>query len=122
MKLTVTRYWFSPKSAIGMLDIDGVFECYTEEPAPPHRIPAGTYPGRMVWSNRFQRVTPHVYDVPGFTDIEMHNGNFPGDTRGCTLVGETRSTDFVGNSVKALDDLISKLPNDFEIEYVDQYE
>ena len=120
MIATITRTTFTDKSTIGILDLDAVFEAYTLEPAPPHLIPAGTYPMRMIWSDRFQRVTPHVLNVPGFTAIEWHNGNYPGNTEGCTLVGQTRGIDFVGNSDDALDALIPKLPMDFTVTYFDQ--
>lgn len=33
-----------------------------------------------------------VTGVPGFTTIEIHIGNFPQDTEGCTLVGLSVST------------------------------
>lgn len=117
MKATVTRTTKSAESVIGMLDLDGVFQCYTLEPA--RHIPAGTYDVQMMWSNRFQRMTPHVLSVPGFTAIEWHNGNYPGNTEGCTLVGETKGQDFVGNSVIALDKLLPKLPSYFQVMYVD---
>jgi len=106
-----------------MLDIDGFFSCYTEEPprraGKPYCIPAGLYQGKMLYSVHFQRLTPHILDVPGFEDIEIHPGNAPRDTHGCTLVGETRGTDFVGNSVLAFNTLVAQLPQEFEVEYKD---
>lgn len=33
---------------------------------------------------------PGIENVPEFTDIEIHSGNFPKDTEGCLLVAESR--------------------------------
>jgi hypothetical protein len=76
-------------------------------------------------SARFETYTPHVLDVPGFTAIEIHPGNSPEDTEGCTLVGETRGligypeSDWIGNSDEAFNDLIAKLDasEPMQIEY-----
>jgi hypothetical protein len=124
-KLTVTRQIYTPKSIIGVLDINGAFQCYTEEPPQPqgdnpqkpYCIPAGAYQVKMMMSPHFGILTPHILNVPGFEDIEIHNGNYPRDTHGCTLVGQTKGTDFVGESLSALDALLQKLPSEFEITY-----
>ncbi len=52
---------------------------------------------------------PHVDNVPGFTGIEIHWGNFPKDTEGCTLVGTGQGKDFVSHSVAEFDVLFQKL-------------
>ncbi len=130
MMLTVIRQTYTPKSTIGILYIDGVFQCYTEEPPSPsgdnpqkpYCIPVGTYQVKMLMSPHFGISTPHILDVPGFEDIEIHNGNYPRDTHGCTLVGQTRGADFVGESISALDILLPKLPSEFEITYRELYE
>ena len=143
MRLTVTRRQGTALSTPGLLDINGVFECYTLEP--PHRdapdrlatpradsshqkpcaIPAGTYKIAFASSPRFNTVTPRVLAVPGFTAIEIHWGNFPRDTHGCLLVGQTRAPDFVGNSREAFHALMAKLApagaagESITIEYLD---
>jgi hypothetical protein len=130
MIVTVSRQIYSDRSIIGNLDIDGQWECYTEEPAAPtgdnpvkpYCIPAGTYQVKVIMSPHFGVPTPHILNVPGFEDIEIHNGNYPRDTHGCTLVGATRSADFVGNSLLAFGALMAKLPSEFEITYVDKEE
>jgi Family of unknown function (DUF5675) len=115
MEITVTRQWFTAQSTQGILDIDGVFVCYAMEPrkdqsqGKPYCIPTGRYQLVNQWSNHFQRVTPHVQNVPGFTEIELHPGNFPRDTEGCTLVGTTRYADVLGQSDAAFDALMPLL-------------
>src|ERR1700687_2630242 len=104
MQLTVLRDTFTASSTTGEMSIDGVFFCYTLEPrsdrsqGKPYCIGAGTYQVLLQMSERFEDLTPHVLGVPGFTEIEIHPGNFPGDTEGCTLVGQLRRTDMVGVS------------------------
>lgn len=90
------------------------FHCFTLEPpirhdgAKPRAIPAGRY--RVTWrySPRHSANVPHVEDVPGFSEIEIHAGNFPHDTEGCTLVAQSYSPtipDFIGHSDPARDAL-----------------
>src|SRR5947199_363205 len=96
MDLQVTRDKFTPTSTQGLLDINGVFACYTLEPrrdqsqGKPFAIPPLRYRVHLLWSNHFGRITPHLEDVPGFTDIEIHPGKFPRDTEACTMVGKDR--------------------------------
>ncbi len=126
MQLRVLRDTFTDKSTIGELYVDDIFQCYTLEPrsdrsqGKPYCIPAGTYPLELVFSPRFEMVTPHVMAVEGFTEIEIHPGNDPSDTEGCTLVGQTRNVDFVGSSRLAFGALMEKLTGqaDLQITYV----
>lgn len=137
MKLTLTRQQGTALSTPGMLDIDGVFQCYTLEPrmdrteGKPYAIPAGEYALVLERSPHFSAImgydflTPHVLDVPGFDYIEIHPGNKPADTLGCCLVGETRSPgapDWIGNSVLAFNTLLARLKKErgpLTISYVD---
>lgn len=124
MELTIQRLEYTDNSTIGELSIDGVFLCWTLEPkkdqskGKPYCIPSGTYNVTLVMSARFQMVTPHILGVPGFTDIEVHPGNYPTDTEGCTLVGETKEVDFVGLSRAAFALLMSKLVEPITAIYV----
>lgn len=72
------------------------------------RIPAGRYRITLRkfggfhnrYSERFSEIHAgmlHLHDVPGFTDILIHVGNFHGDTSGCILLGERASKDANGN-------------------------
>lgn len=137
MRLTITRQQGTALSTPGMLDIDGVFQCYTLEPrmdrsqGKPYAIPAGDYALVLERSPHFSAVmgydfiTPHVLGVPGFDYIEIHPGNKPADTLGCCLVGETRSPatpDWIGNSVLAFTTLVVRLKTGkgpLAISYVD---
>lgn len=50
-------------------------------------IPPGTYPVIISRSPKFKQWLPLLLNVPGFSDIRIHPGNFPTDTRGCILPG-----------------------------------
>ena len=105
--------------------LNGVFTAYTLEPpsvlppTKPRAVPAGLYDYTLYESPRFGRQVILVEAIPGFTDIEVHPGNFPRDTHGCCLVGATEGTDFVGESDEEFDELLSKIPPTGQIEYVD---
>jgi Steigviridae/Suoliviridae L,D-carboxypeptidase/transpeptidase len=100
----VRRRWPTSLSVEGELWHDSEFECYTLEPpyktddSKPRAIPVGTYDLDIRLSPHFGRLMPHVENVPGFTDIMIHYGNYPQDTEGCTIVGAIRGSDFVGHS------------------------
>jgi len=60
-------------------------------------IPAGVYECALGWSQHFAAMLYHVLDVPGRADVEIHKGNWAGDTalgyhsdvRGCGLIGKS---------------------------------
>ena len=58
-------------------------------------IPYGRYEVGISYSNRFKKLMPIVFDVPGFSGIRIHAGNTEAQTDGCPLVGLSRSTDTV---------------------------
>lgn len=115
MEVSIVRDTYSPNCVTGKMYVDGTFECFTMEPradqsqGKPFCIPEGRYQIALQMSPHFGFVTPHVLDVPNFSEIEWHPGNIPRDTHGCVLVGETRSADFVGVSVVAFNALMAKL-------------
>ena len=117
-ELTLNRKWYTAKSTIGELLINGTFFCFVLEDVcrdlnrdgdlndPGEKkvqnqtcIPSGRYQVIIDNSARFKRPMPHVLNVPGFEGIRIHNGNTAADTDGCLLLGSTRSADFVGSSV-----------------------
>lgn len=123
--LVLQRKYYTDQSIVGELSYDGVFQCYTLEDThsingqkiPGHTaIPAGKYSVIYTQSPRFGTMMPLVADVPGFEGIRIHIGNFPKDTEGCILVGETYSADtpnFIGRSVIAFNKLNNKLKQDY---------
>lgn len=115
MKIEVIRTTFTSASTMGKMAIDGVFQCWTLEPAKELRlfgpIPKGDYVIHLRHSEKFHRKVPGLLNVPGRTDIEIHIGNAAKDTRGCILVGKTKATNFVGNSREAFDELFDKIQN-----------
>lgn len=91
-------------ASFSILFIEGVFECfviedeYREHKVPKEtRIPAGKYDIEVRkfggFHNRYERKFPSFHkgmlelvDVPGFTDILIHIGNYEYNTDGCLLV------------------------------------
>ena len=120
LTLEVRRDLFTSLSSGGRLAIDGLPFCYTLEPPripmptaiKPRAIPSGIkYKLTIRWSLEHNCPVPHVEDVPGFTAVEIHIGNFPGDSLACTLVGKTRGPqpNYIGLSAVAFTHLMSKL-------------
>ena len=109
MIITITRKWYTDKTTIGEVDIDGaslgVFSL--EDVARVFKIlgataiPAGKYMANITYSNRFGRYMLELLAVPGFSFIRVHTGNVAGDTEGCPLVGMSRGVNIVYNSVAA---------------------
>ena len=109
MKLTLIRDTETEESITGRLYADGTFLCYTlendwkdNEPR-VSCVPEGTYGLDMkdygrYWERYQPLEIPILQDVPNRSQILISPGNYPKDTLGCILVGETRGKDFVGNS------------------------
>jgi hypothetical protein len=111
MEIRVVRDEFTSQSTTSRVFVNGEQMFYGLEPAkrdPPYKpraIPVGTYEVRNIYSDKHKRIVPHVVNVPGFQEIEIHIGNYPHDTEGCLLIGRTRSKDFVAGSAEAFDEL-----------------
>lgn len=125
MELLVQRDSSVKGATLGTLSINGKFECYTLEDTVREipgcsvaewkiqnetAIPQGTYTVILSVSNRFKMILPEVLNVPGFTGIRIHVGNYAKNTDGCLLVG-TGKTDLpmITNSKVAFDALFNKL-------------
>lgn len=126
MEIVLTRFQFTPKFTIGFITINGIFECFTcedtvrEIPGQPVEqwkikgetaIPYGRYKVIINMSTRFKRFLPLLIDVPGFTGIRIHIGNWSKDTDGCILPGTTRLVDGVGKSAQAFTKLYAQMLN-----------
>ncbi len=122
MKLTLIRTDRLPDKTFGLLDIDGVFECFTLEDAdlrlesnPTAKvygetaIPRGKYVVVIDFSHRFKQLMPHVLGVPLFDGIRIHPGNTAADTHGCILVGTSRTAEGLAASKMAYSKLMKKL-------------
>ncbi len=109
MNYLLERQTSSAKSTKAELFQDGEFFCYTlERPdtGPILFIPGGIYDVDLVWSPHFQRILPHIMDVPGRSHILMHGGNEAKDSLGCILCGYDESgPDWIGHAA-AVDDLV----------------
>jgi hypothetical protein len=130
MTIQVIRKWFSEKSTLGEMFIDGVFHCYTLEDKDRGlqqtdslvwiktkkifgvtAIPYGTYHCKLTMSNRFQRVLPEIMDVKGFAGVRIHAGNSDVDTEGCVLLGKTKGYDRIFESRLAVSEFLMKVAN-----------
>lgn len=106
LNLKLLRHTFGDDYTEGFLYGDGVYLCDTLEPKNVDvnrsgdfdndekkvwgktAIPFGMYKVVIAYSPKFKRELPLLVDVPHFTGILIHVGNFPKDTAGCILVGE----------------------------------
>lgn len=116
MILTLKRILLLEDRTIGELYIDGEFFCDTLEDKNRDInkngnfdneeqkiygetcIPYGEYKVELTYSPKFKRVLPILQDVPEFSGIRIHRGNYIKDTLGCILVGERSKDNILVNS------------------------
>lgn len=110
MELLLIRNKSSKESTIGELTLDGKHIAYTLEDVVRPKgekvfgktaIPTGRYEVVITFSNRFQVMMPLLVDVPGYSGVRLHWGNYSSSTDGCLLVGTGKATDMVTDSRKA---------------------
>lgn len=114
MQLLLQRQPSTPCATFGTLTIDGIFECYTLEPAQESGkgpIPQGLYNLAITHSTRFARPMPLLTNVEGFEGIRIHPGNTGDDTHGCILVGEHLGKYEITDSRLAFGILFQKIQN-----------
>ena len=120
VNLLLIRDDFSDKSTLGKLYLNGEMFCQTLElPYLDNQrsiscIPEGQYKVRLRTAKESSsRDYLHllVQDVKGRSYILVHIGNFPKDTKGCILVGQSRQQDRVNNSRFAMELLIKEVLN-----------
>jgi len=124
--LLLIRDDFSDKSTLGKLYFDGEFYGHTLELTWNHNkkgiscIPKGVYEvkKRSVKSSKYKYEHLHILNVPDRKMILMHIGNYPKNSNGCILLGNTRSLNFVGDSRKAFYKLMYDLGSFDEIELI----
>ena len=117
MNLHLRREPSQPWGTLGHLSIDGEPECFSLEdivrdgPKIMHQtaIPAGRYRVIISYSLRFGKMLPLLLDVPNFTGVRIHAGNFSKDSSGCVLVGLGRIPNGVNRSREAMDRLLPQL-------------
>lgn len=91
----------------GELLIEGEHFCFTlERPWLNDQpdvscIPVGSYEVRMSWSPSWERMMPHLQNVPGRSEIMIHPLNFVRQTKGCIGLGESISGDMLQMSRNA---------------------
>jgi len=121
MKLQILRHWFSLKSCIGILTIEGFDDkFYTIEDVPRARgvkiyaetaIPEGEYNMKITLSNRYGIYLPQIYNQSDmsvkqdnviFTGIRMHKANWAKDLKGCIAPGMSKGIDAVWSSTNAM--------------------
>jgi len=79
-------------------------------PNPNLPVQPGTYDAFVRTDHSPNRV--ELRNVPNATNVQIHNGNTASDVVGCFAAGTTSSTDFVGNSVNAMNQINSIIQAD----------
>lgn len=110
MNIQLFRYSGCDDSTLGILYVNGRFECYTLEDEfrefkidGETRIPAGRYlveprkvlsPKTKAYRSKYSWFDWHyqLKDVPGFDYVYIHVGNEENETDGCILVGDAASS------------------------------
>ena len=124
--LLLIRDSFSDKAVIGKLYLNSEFYGHTLElPWKDNQkrvscIPKGVYEvkKRHTQKSKYKYEHLHILDVPNRGYILMHIGNYPKNSKGCILLGNTRSLNFVGESRKAFYNLMYDLGSFGKIELI----
>ena len=124
--LLLIRDSFTDKAVLGKLYLNSEFYGHTLELAWKENqkriscIPKGVYEvkKRHTEKSKYKYEHLHILDVPDRELILMHIGNYPKNSKGCILVGNTRALNFVGESRKAFYKLMYDLGSFEEIELI----
>lgn len=96
--VTVYRQYISQECTSGYLAVNGTITCYTlERPWADNAenissIPASIYNGFLRYDHD-DHWRIELVDVPDRTNVQIHVGNEPDETKGCILVGESLGED-----------------------------
>lgn len=106
--LKLTRGQRTTNGAFGDMVCRDGWECVTLENL-ALSIPAGLYGLEIYDSPHAGHPVPRLQNVPGRSEIEIHCGNLPGDSKGCILVGSARTGDMIEGSRDAFNVLFPKI-------------
>lgn len=106
MIINLVRVESTDHGVFGHLDCEG-FSCVTLE---NHllNIPVGLYKITL-YQSPVHGLVPLLHDVSGRSMIEIHEGNFENNSKGCILVAEKRDGFAIENSRKTLPLLVEKI-------------
>jgi len=66
-------------------------------------VPGGTYPASVRTDHTPNRI--ELKNVPGFNHIQIHNGSYPGNFKGCFGAGTGSSPDFLAGTKDAMNQI-----------------
>lgn len=112
MEIRLTRLDATDHGIFGHLVIPDQFNCVTLE-RHDIGIPKGTYPIKL-YTSPVHGLIPLLYNVPGRDMIEIHEGNFEHDSKGCILVGKTRTIIMGEEAISASKDTLTQLLKSLE--------
>lgn len=122
MKITLIRKDITDHGIFGTLDTDNGFSCITLERHDIY-IPVGTYHITIYDSPEHGNI-PLLLHVPGRSMIEIHEGNFEYNSKGCILVGKSRTDidgdgyDDIGQSRDTLKQLVKLIKDSQDPVYI----
>ena len=124
MNIQILRHWFTLKSSIGVLTVEGFDDILftIEDPARARgvkiyaetAISEGEYDVRITMSSKYGIHLPQIYNQPDhsiqhdnvkFTGVRIHKANWAKDLKGCIAPGLAKGTDAVWSSAAAMDRL-----------------
>jgi hypothetical protein len=122
VEIDVARIWKTDEAVTGTFSVDGqqkyfsleLPELFEGQPNVTNKtcIPTGVYPVMRLWSNHWGKMMPHITNVPGRTEIEIHVANFPKDILGCMGIGFKRLSDTeIGESGEAFEEFNQDFEN-----------
>lgn len=117
MEIKVVRKYRKADYTIGQVYINGVYFCDSLEDTDRKlkntdhlskiqavkvygqtAIPLGKYNVSYTYSPKFGKNMPEIMNVPGYSGVRIHVGNFAKDTLGCLLLGKNRAVGCVLDS------------------------
>ena len=111
MKITLARFAYFSDRTLGIMNAEGMhfatLEPVRRTEGKPRCIPLGSYEAETFISKKAKGKTFKLAKVPDFSDVLIHIGNTPFDTRGCILIGmafaETKNDFRIVRSTEAME-------------------